>query len=454
MRPRYVPDRGDRRVSACLSLLVAAVLSCCCAVSSVCGGVEITKIRYWTSAERTRVVLDLSGATAYDLRQVGHPERIALNLPGAVFREQGTVVVGDGRVLRIRRNTLGDKAQVVLDLAGSMPFRHFALEARDEGPDRIVVDVLGPLDGEAPPIELSDADPSGPAVEPEDPAAVDAPYTVVVDPGHGGMDPGAIRKGVREKDVVLAIARQVVDMLNGREGVRAVLTREGDHFISLAERVQIAQAAGGDLLLSIHANTHTNTALAGMEAYFLSLEGATDSEAQALADKENAADRVGLAPTERQGNVVSILTDLRMSRNLKQANRLADHLIGAARRSGTVEGRRVKQAGFLVLRSLDMPSVLVEAAYLSNDHDRGLLRTRTGQTDLAGVLLDGVLAYLGDARPDLAGEAAGWETRYRVRHGDTLWRLAQRHATSVQEIRERNSLRSDRLSIGQSLLLP
>jgi len=423
-------------------------------VSSVCAGIEITKIRYWTSAERTRIVLDLSGANAYDLRQVGYPERITLNLPGAVFRGQGTVFVGDGRVLRIRRNTLDDKAQVVLDLAGSLPFRHFALQASDDGPDRIVVDVLNPLDGEVPPVDSSDAVSSGPAVVPEDPTAAGAMFTVVVDPGHGGMDPGAIRKGVREKDVVLTIARQVVDMLNGRDGIKAVLTRDDDYFVSLAERVQIAQVAGGDLLLSIHANTNTNKALTGMEAYFLSLEGATDSEAQALADKENAADRVGLSPTDRQGDVVSILTDLRMSRNLRQANRLADHLIGAARRSDTVEGRKVKQAGFLVLRSLDMPSVLVEAAYLSNDHDRGLLRSRAGQTDLAGVLLDGVLAYMGDARPDLAGEATGWETRYRVRNGDTLWRLAKRHDTSVQEIRERNSLRSDRLSIGQSLMLP
>ena len=443
MRPRCVQNRGGRRVSAYLPLLLAAVLCCGGAVSVARADVEVAKVRYWTSAERTRVVLDLTGAAAYDLRRVGHPERIALDLPGVVLRERGTIVVGDGRVRRIGRNVLDGKAQVVLDLAGDRPYRHFALAARDDAPDRIVIDVFDTAEA-----------PAEPADAPEAAQSAEAPFTVVLDPGHGGMDPGAIRKGVREKDVVLAIARELADMLNARGGFKAVLTREGDHFVSLAERVQIAQAAGGDLLLSIHANTHTNSALSGLEAYFLSLEGATDSEAQALADKENAADRVGLPPGERQGDVLSILTDLRMSRNLTQANRLANHLIGAARRSEVVEARKVKQAGFLVLRSLDMPSVLVEAAYLSNGHDRELLRTRKGQKDLAGVLLAGVLAHVGDPRPDLAGAAAGWDTRYRVRHGDTLWRLARRHATSVQEIRERNGLRSDRLSIGQTLLLP
>ncbi|MBU0741011.1 N-acetylmuramoyl-L-alanine amidase [bacterium] len=454
MRPRNDLIRGSRRVCTWLPLLSVAIVSCCCAASSVRAGVEITKIRYWTSPGSTRVVLDLSGGVAYDLRRVGHPDRIALNIPGAIFREHGTIVVGDGMVLRIRRNVLSDKAQVVLDLDGDPVFRHFALLAEGGRPDRIVVDIFRPESRDGPaadraPLVGTDPAAAGAIVAPASPR-----YTVVIDPGHGGMDPGAIRKGVREKDVVLAIARELAELLDAREGYRAVLTRTGDYFVSLAERVQIAEKARGDLFLSIHANTHANSATSGLETYFLSLERATDSEAQALADQENAADRVGLSPAERQDDVISILMDLRMSRILTQSNRLAEHLIGSARRSGSVEGRKVKQAGFMVLRSLAMPSVLVEAAYLSNGSDRELLRSRAGQRELAGLLCEGVVNHRGDERPDLGGEPRRWVTPYRVRSGDTLWRLALRHATSVREIRDRNGLDSDNLSVGQSLLLP
>jgi len=452
MRPRRAPIRGGNRVCTWLPCLTIVACACLGAASDARGDVEVTKVRYWTSQERTRVVLDLSGPASYAVQQLGHPRRVLVDLPGAALREDGPIVVGGGILLRIRRNVVEDGARVVLDLEGASRIGHFALPAEKDRPDRIVVDVFGggdtrPADGD-----------TAAAARPEGDEGIDAPaaprYTVVIDPGHGGMDPGAVRRGVREKDIVLAIARELADRLNDRDDMRAVLTRSGDYFVSLAERVQLAEKARGDLLLSIHANTHANTALSGLEAYFLSLERATDSEAQALADMENAADRVGLAPAEQQDDVLSILMDLRMSRILTQANRLADHLVGAARRSDAVGGRQVKQAGFMVLRSLDMPSVLVEAAYLSNGGDRELLNSRAGQRRLADLLAEGILNYLGDARPELGGEPSGWQTRYEVRRGDTLWRLARRHATSVREIREHNGLDSDRLSVGQALLLP
>jgi len=202
-----------------------------------------------------------------------------------------------------------------------------------------------------------------------------------------------------------------------------------------------------------------------MEVYFLSLQGATDREAQELADKENAADLVGLAPDEAQDDsVLSILMDLRMARVLDQSSRLAEEMIGAARRSGFLGARRVKQARFQVLRSLAMPSALVELAYLSNARDRALLGDERGRRRLAELLVDGLAAYRGEAvvalGPAAQGNAAAgsavpsWERRYRVRRGDTLWKLARDHGTTIAEICERNALKTPEIRVGQRLRLP
>lgn len=404
-------------------------------------GIQVQKIRFWTSPASTRVVLDLSAPAEYGFRRLSHPERLVIDLPGASLDGVGPIAVGDGALRRIRRTVLNDGAQVILDLAAELDARHFVLPAADGRPDRIVVDVF------------ARAVPVAPAREPE--AVADTTrWTVVIDPGHGGLDPGAIRRGVREKDVVLDLARRLADRLNARGDARAILTREGDYFVSLSERVQFAERAGADLFVSIHANAHDDVAATGIEAYSLTLEQASDSEAQALADKENAADRVGLAPDVGRDDVVFILMDLRMNRILTQSNRLAQRIVASARRRGPVMGRKVRQAGFHVLRSLDMPSVLVEAAYLSNGSDRALLASREGRDRLAETMLEGIVDYLHDARGSAAPEPVGWLRTYRVQPGDTLWHLARSHATSVAEIRERNGLRSDRLSVGQILKLP
>lgn len=423
--------------------IVCAAFICALTVVAVPAGaaVFVEQVRFWTAPDHTRVVLDLSGPGGYEVRRVGDPERIAVNVPGARFRDTATIPVGDGVIKRLRRNGLRSRAQVVLDLESACEHRHFVLKAADGRPDRIVIDVFRP-GGEVPDgAEAAAADPGR------------EPVVVVIDPGHGGMDPGAIRSGVREKDVVLGIARELARIIDSRPGYEAVLTRTGDYFVSLGDRVRFAQRKEGDLFLSIHANTNRKRSLSGMEVYFLSLKGATDREARDLADKENAADLVGLMPRERRGDdVLSILLDLRKSRVLDSSSRLADQILGSARRSPVVGGRKVKQAGFQVLRSLAMPSALVEVAYLSNSSDRRLLTAESGRRGLAAVIADGVFAYMGEKI--LASGERNWSQVYRVRRGDTLWELARNHGTTITEIRQRNNLKSTRLLAGQKLRLP
>jgi len=442
MRPiwgKSMRDGGMLRSVPCFVL--ACVLTAF--VSEAGAAVFVEQVRYWTAPDHTRVVLDLSGPGSYEVRRVDSPERIAVNLAGARFRDTGTIPVGDGVLKRVRRNALRSRAQVVLDLERSMEFRHFILKAANGRPDRIVIDVFR----KGPPRQ----DPQVAAAEPVVPAG--SPFTIVIDPGHGGMDPGAIRSGVREKDVVLKIARELAAIINAKPGYRAVLSRNGDYFVSLADRVRFAQREGGGLFLSIHANTNRKRSLSGMEVYFLSLKGATDRESRELAHKENAADLVGLVPEERRGDeVLSILMDLRKSRVLDTSSRLADQILGAARRSDVIGGRKVKQAGFQVLRSLAMPSALVEVAYLSNAEDRKLLTSDSGRAGLARVIADGVFAHLGEKT--LAFGDRNWSRVYRVRRGDTLWELARDHDTTITEIRERNNLKSTRLLAGQKIKLP
>ncbi|MDO9170880.1 MAG: N-acetylmuramoyl-L-alanine amidase, partial [bacterium] len=372
--------------------------------------------------------------------------------------------------------------QIVLDLAGDLKFRHFALKAADGRPERIVIDVFraagaaparvkvpeapaepaagaqrDSLPADSPPPDPEPAAP-GPADDGRRPArepSAPRPITVVIDAGHGGMDPGAIRKGLREKDAVLAIALELARLIDERKGYRAVLTRKGDYFVSLADRVRIAKEAGGDLFVSVHANTHRNAAINGMEVYLLSQQKATDREASELANKENAADLVGLAPQERDDDaVLTILMDLRLSQVLTQSNRLAEHLLQEARRSRVVGAKKVKQAGFQVLRTLAMPSVLVEVAYLSNRSDRELLASADGRRKLARILCDGILAWRGERPPAAVAKTDDWQTRYVVRRGDSLSALALRHRTTIKAIKERNRLKTDRVLVGQKLLLP
>jgi N-acetylmuramoyl-L-alanine amidase len=252
------------------------------------------------------------------------------------------------------------------------------------------------------------------------------------------------------------VAREVARLLNQIPGYRAVLTRDGDYFISLAKRVRIAKQADGDLFISIHCNTHPQPSTSGMEVYFLSLKGATDREARELANKENAADLVGLAPEERRDDsVLEILMDLRMTSVLNQSSHLAQQVLANAHRSGVVPARRVKQARFQVLSTLAMPSALVELAYLSHSRDRKLLDSRQGQVRLARVLVDGILSYRGEQPTVVAlSRTPAWTCDYRVQRGDSLWILAKRYGTTIERIRAENNLRSSRLLVGQTLKLP
>ncbi len=430
---------------------------------------EVLQIRHFSSPEKTRIVLDMSGPASYEIREIRDPGRLAVNIPRCSFRNTASVAVSDNLIQRIRCNPGQSRAQVVLDLNANIVFKTFSLPAGNGKPYRVVLDVFQVAEDspEKSPVKKAE-NVEEPLVASTLPVvldiqktvkeAPDAVFTVIIDPGHGGLDPGAVRSGTLEKHIVLAVSRELARLLNGLPGYRAVLTRDGDYYPNLERRVDFATENNGDLFLSVHCNTHRKKKIKGMEVYFLSLQGATDREARELANKENAADLIGMDSHKTSDDMVmKILMDMRMTQVLHESSRLADTLLATTGSSSVVEKRKVKQAEFQVLRSLAMPSALVELAYLSNDSDLKILRSNQGREKLARVLAEGVLAW----RRDLSGLAKlkmgvseSWGQKYAVRRGDNLFRLASKHGTTTEEIRSRNKLKSGALMVGQVLHLP
>ena len=415
-------------------------------------GPEIQRIRYFIAPDHTRVVLDLSGPASFEVREVKSPNRISINVRQARFRDTVPLAVGGDLVRGIRKNRGRTRAQVVLDLAADARLKSFSLPSGGGLPDRIVVDVF-PNGSPASP-----ASNKGKAPPPASKLASLRPFTVVLDPGHGGIDPGALGPGVQEKDIVFAITREMARLINQVPGYRAVLTRKTDYYPSLARRVEIASEQDGDLFLSIHCNTHRKSSVSGMEVYFLSLQGATDRESRELADKENAADLVGLDPKSHHSDLVmNILMDLRMTQVLHESGRLAEGLLSVTKTSGLIGGRKVKQARFQVLRSLAMPSALVEVGYLTNRSDLKLIKNSSWRNKMAANLVAGILKWRRD-EPALASlgfePSDTWTRQYKVARGDSLWKLARSHSTTVGEISRRNNLRSQAIMVGQLLHLP
>jgi N-acetylmuramoyl-L-alanine amidase len=224
---------------------------------------------------------------------------------------------------------------------------------------------------------------------------------VAVDAGHGGQDPGALgRGGTQEKDVTLAIARRLAAAIDAEDGMRAVLIRDGDYFITLGGRTRKARELGADMFVSVHADSVRNRDVSGSSVYVLSLRGASDEAARWLAESENAADlKGGVSLDDKDGVLASVLLDVTQKESVSSSVDAADSVLASLRRIGTVHRPRVQHAGFVVLKSPDIPSMLVETAFISNTTDERRLRDAEQQQRLADAIRDGVKTYFYDRPP-------------------------------------------------------
>ncbi len=394
---------SNRRRSSRFPGLCALLLLLAAAGWSAPSAASVTGIRYSSNAERTRVVMDLSAAAEFTHRPLADPPRVVVEIPGGSF-DSGVAPfsVGDGYVRRVRLNELrSGRIQVVLDL--EKPLDYGVLTLQD--PDRIVIDVThqgapapvpSPAESGGARSGASVGEPPAPKPGPA-PAPIEPPrhgtWVVAVDAGHGGDDHGAHYHGTSEKDITLDLARDLTEELNRRPGIRAFMVRRGDYFIPLANRRAIARKDSANLFVSLHCNASTNHAAKGTEVYFLSLEGASSEAAKELAKRENEVDeKMGVAPEAL--DLDQILFDMQQTDVLAKSQMLAESCLSSLFDLGTVYDRGVKQARFAVLKFTDIPSILVEAAFISNRAENKLLRSGKWQRDFSRQMADGIESYV------------------------------------------------------------
>jgi N-acetylmuramoyl-L-alanine amidase len=370
-----------------LSRFLTGVLVSALAVSSA-RAVDVRDVRVWASPEGTRVVLDLSGSAQHSLQVLHYPERVVLDVAGARLAK-GThdSIPGAGLVKSVRLgHRPNGEIRVVMDLAKPISAKSFLTQPTHQYGYRLVVD-FGAGGASTAGVEKP--------VKVEHAPANARDLVVAIDAGHGGEDPGAIGKnGTREKDVVLAIARELAAKINNEPGMKAVLTRGGDYFVPLRDRMRRARAQQADLFVSIHADSIRDRSIDGSSVYILSPRGATDEASRWLAERENASDLIGGVSLDDKDDVLaSVLLDLSQSASLSASQEAAERVLRQLNLAGEVRKHEVQQARFMVLKSPDVPSMLVETAYISNPQEEMRLRTQAQQGKLAAAIQRGVHDY-------------------------------------------------------------
>jgi N-acetylmuramoyl-L-alanine amidase len=421
-------------------------------------GTGVIRLRMSVDGQTTRLVFDMDGPADYSVFTLEGPDRVVVDLAGA--RAVGPLEVSSNPLSAVesvrhgQRN--GTDLRVVLDLRAAIEPHSFVLLPAQGSPHRLVLDLTH---RPAAPVPVAQILPSAPVDSPASrrPAEPLRDVIVAIDAGHGGHDPGAIGPGgTREKEVVLQIARRLATRIEREPGMRPVLIRTGDYFLPLRERINRARAVHADVFLSIHADAIENRQVQGSSVYILSDRGASSEAARFLAQRENSADlRLGGVPIEsKDESLTSVLLDLAQSGSLEASHSLASRLISELHRVGKVRKPEVERANFAVLRSPDVPSVLIEAAFISNPSEERKLRTESFQNSLADAILTGLRAYFSTHAPPGTIIAEGRRDRHIIRPGETLSAIAQRYQMTVAELRAVNDLPNDRIFAGQVLQIP
>lgn len=430
-----------------LTTLLATAVLLLVATTTWAQGVVIEGVRMWPSPDNTRLVFDLSGPVKHQLFVMQNPDRIVVDVEEARLKRPVKGLDSPKSVLKsVRSGTRnnGRDLRFVLDLSRRARPKSFLLRPNNQYGHRLVIDLQ---EGEARPA----AQPSAPTKTLRDSVRE---VVIAIDAGHGGDDPGALgANGTREKDVVLAIARQFAALVRKEPGMRPVLTREGDYFISLGKRVEKARKQRADLFVSIHADAFSDPRIGGASVYTLSPRGATSEHARWLAQSENDSDLVGgVSLDDKDDLLAAVLLDLSQTATMEASGEAATQMLRSLRQVGDLHRERVEQAGFKVLKAPDIPSMLVETAYISNPQEERRLKDPKFQQQIARAMLDGIRAYFHRNPPP--GTTLARTRQHVVAFGDTLSGIAERYHISTDTLRSYNDLKDGALKAGEVLRIP
>jgi N-acetylmuramoyl-L-alanine amidase len=429
-----------RLITCALLLLLTSVAA---------AGTTVENIRIWAENNKTRVVLDLSDSVDHSIFTLRGPDRLVIDLKDSRFSKQLSELPRGAGSVRAIRGAIRSNGQlrVVLDLNSAVRSRTFAAGPNATYGDRLVIDLQ-------PTGNLETVKRASESYRPG------RDIVIAIDAGHGGHDPGSIGpRKTREKDVALEISRELAKRINAEPGMKAVLIRDRDLYIDHRERTAIARRHKADLFVSVHADSVADRRARGASVYALSLKGASDEAARQLARRENASVG-GVSLDDKDDVLASVLLDLSqnasLSASLDVGNKVAREMGKVAKMHRTT----VQQAGFLVLKSPDLPSILVETAFISNPDEEKKLRDRGYQGRLSNSILAGIRDYFYTNPPpdtQIAMDLRRQPTR-QVRHvvarGDTVSEIAERYNVSTADIRRVNKLSGDKIRIGQTLSIP
>lgn len=466
------------------------------AVSASAKAANVEGMRLWAAPDHARLVLDLSGAVDANVFMLDSPSRLVIDIDASQMgADPDTLPLEGSAIAAVRtgkRN--GNDLRVVLDLNREIAPRHFTLPPNNQYGHRLVVDLEYPgenaIENPIDPIESMireqeiaaqrasvqrsiDGIDGGEPASPETVAVTEAqPHPrrdiiVAIDAGHGGEDPGAIGpSGTREKDIVLAISRRLAHKVNAAAGFKAVLIRDGDYYIGLRQRTELAREQKADFFISIHADAFASPRPQGSSVYALSQRGATSETAQWLADSENRADLIGgvegtLSLRDKDQVLRGVLLDLTMTATLNDSLSIGGQVLDQLGRVNQLHKSRVEQAGFMVLKSPDIPSLLVETGFISNPDEERRLKSASHQEHIATALFNGVKGHFERHPPPTS--LLAWQrdnqrgtlgNEYRIQSGDTLSAIAVQHGVPVSHLKQANDLNGDVIRVGQVLRIP
>lgn len=413
---------------------------------------QLDSVRIWAAPESTRVVFDLTQAPKYDSFTLTGPDRLVVDIQDTGAKVNLDKIANNSKIIKkIRFSSPPKKGilRLVMDLTKPVKSSLFTLPPTAPYGNRLVVD-LENVDG---------GSSTGQTVS-RSANQSSRDIVVAIDAGHGGEDPGSIGpSGMHEKRVVLEIAKRLARKVDATPGMRAVMTRTGDYFVNLNKRSELARNSKADLLISIHADAFTSPQPSGASVWVLSMRRANSEIGRWLEQKEKHSELLGgageiIQNTDSEQYLAMTLLDMSMNSSMAISHSIAGDILRDLDTITHLHKRNPESASFAVLKSPDIPSILVETGFISNPGEERLLSNGNHQEKLANAIYKGVLRYFEGNPPADSLMAKTSNVKHSVKRGESLSIIAQRYSVSVSSIKQANNLKSDVVRIGQKLVIP